>query len=231
DTLSPFIHLQEKKKQDRQMQKILEEKEEDFRVRMEAIVCRWKDLQVKDAELKAYMQKSRRTLQENDKIRIRALKKSSKEREIKLQKESELSQAKKELEALKKKHKKLCDRVRKFSIFRKYLEEVVKVSQFEEIQAIIRRYKTLMRMRKDLLQAEQGRMEAYDQAKAFLVQYAEDKEEILQHNSEMAQLELCPDQAHSDVVARESLWDDIQSKATKKTLELGTIKMAILSLF
>lgn len=33
-----------------------------FRVRMEGITCRWKELQAKEAELKAHMKKSERTL-------------------------------------------------------------------------------------------------------------------------------------------------------------------------
>lgn len=67
--------------------------------------------------------------QENDKMRIQALKKAGKEREMKIQKESELLRAKKELEALKIKHQKLSDRVQNYSIFGTYLEDVVKVSQ------------------------------------------------------------------------------------------------------
>lgn len=61
-------------------------------------------------------------------MRIQALKKASREREMKMQKQSELLRAKKELEALKNKHQKLSDRVQKYSIFSKYLEDVVKAS-------------------------------------------------------------------------------------------------------
>lgn len=47
---------------------------------------------------------------------------------MKMQKQSELLRSKKELEALKNKHQKLSDRVQKYSVFRKYLEDVVKTS-------------------------------------------------------------------------------------------------------
>ncbi|NXI62310.1 CCD42 protein, partial [Anseranas semipalmata] len=231
DSLSPFIRLQEKKKQVQQMQKTLEVKEEAFRVRMEAVACQWRDLKTKEAELKAYIQKCRKTLQENDKLRIQALKKAVKERQMRMQKESELSRAKKELETLKNKHQKLCDGVQKYSIFSKYLQDVVKISHFEEIQPIIWRYKTLARMHKDLQQAEQGHKEASEQAKELLAQYTAEKEdEILQCN-ELAQLKLRFDQAHSDVLTWDSRWAHIQNIATQKTLELGTIKMVILNLF
>eukprot|EP00076_Gallus_gallus_P046782 XP_415587.3 coiled-coil domain-containing protein 42 isoform X2 [Gallus gallus] len=228
DSLSPFIRLQEKKKETQEMQRVLEEKEEAFRVRMEGITCRWKELQAKEAELKAHMKKSERTLKENDKMRIQALKKAGKEREMKIQKESELLRAKKELEALKIKHQKLSDRVQNYSIFGTYLEDVVKVSQFEEIQAIIWRYKMLVRMRKALLQADRGLREAKQEAKE-LSQCAED--DSLQYNNDLDQLQLRSQQAHRDVLTWESRWADMQKTAAKKTRELGTIKMAILGLF
>lgn len=47
---------------------------------------------------------------------------------MKMQKQSELLRAKTELEALKNKHQKLSDRVQKYSVFSKYLEDVVKTS-------------------------------------------------------------------------------------------------------
>lgn len=75
------------------------------------------------------------------------------------------------------------------------------VLQFEEIQKVIWRYKTLMRMNKDLLQAERGRREASEQAKELLAQYTEEKEEeILKYNNELAQLKLRFDEVHSDVL-------------------------------
>lgn len=45
-----------------------------------------------------------------------------------MKKHGELLRAKMELEALSKKHQKLCKKVQKYSIFKKYLEDVVKVS-------------------------------------------------------------------------------------------------------
>ncbi|NXT90727.1 CCD42 protein, partial [Anhinga rufa] len=232
DSLSPFIRLQEKKKQAQLMQKTLEMKEEAFRERMEVITCRWRDFHAKEAQLKAYMEKLGSILKENDKMQIQALKKASKERERKMQKEMELLRAKRELEALKNKHQKLCNKVQKYSIFNKYLEGVVKISQFEEIQEVIWRYKTLVRMHKDLLQSQQGHKEMSEQAKVLLDQYMVEKEaEILQYQNELVQLQLRFDQAQSDILHWETHWANIQNTTAKKTLKLGTIKMAILNLF
>ncbi|NWX52078.1 CCD42 protein, partial [Steatornis caripensis] len=232
DSLSLLLCLQRKKKQAQLMQKALEVKKETFRERMKAISCQWRDLHAKDAQLKTYMEKSERVIKENDKMRIKALKKASKDRERKIQKESELLRAKRELEALRNTHQKLCNRVQKFSIFKKYLEDVVKISQFEEIQEVIWRYKTLVRMRKDLLQSERGCKEMSKQAEVLLEQYTVDKAaEFQRYENELVQLQLRFEQAQSDVLPWEARWADIQNTSAEKTLKLGTIKMAIFNLF
>lgn len=46
-----------------------------------------------------------------------------------MKKDGELLRVKTELETLRKKHQKLCKKVQKYSIFKKYLEDVVEVSQ------------------------------------------------------------------------------------------------------
>ncbi|NXI90616.1 CCD42 protein, partial [Psophia crepitans] len=232
DSLSSFICLQEKKKQAQLLQKALEVKEEAFKEKMKVITCRWRDVHAKEAQLKVHMEKSGRILKEHDQMRIQALKKASKEREMKIQKESELVRARRKLEALKNKHQKLCQKVQKYSIFTKYLEDVVKISQFEEIQEVIWRYETLVRVHKDLLQSQQGHMEMSEQAKVLLDQYMAEKEaEILQYQNELVQLQLRYDQAQSDIVPWETRWADIQNMTAKKALKLETVKMAILNLF
>ncbi|NXS58909.1 CCD42 protein, partial [Brachypteracias leptosomus] len=228
--LCPFIHLQEKKKQAREMQKALEEKEEDFKERMKDISCRWRDLHAKEAELKIYMKKSERILKESDKMLIQALDKASKEKTM--QKEAELWRAKKELEALRNKHQRLFNRVQRYSTFNRYLEDVVKISQFEEIQGVIWHYKTLERMRKDLLQRQQGHKEMSEQTRVLLGQYTAGKEaEILQYEDELLELQLRFDQAQKDVLLWETCWANIQDTTAKKTQKVGAIKMAILNLF
>ncbi|XP_026717056.1 coiled-coil domain-containing protein 42 [Athene cunicularia] len=243
DSPSPFIHLQKKRKQDQLMHMFLKVKEEvaiscslwccqAFRERMKVISCQWRDLRAKEAQLKTYMEKSGKILKENYKMQIEALKRASKEREMKIQKESELLRAKRELEALRNKHRKLSNKVQKYSIFNKYLEDVVKISQFEEIQDIIWRYRMSPRIHKHLLQAQQGYKEMSEQAKMLLDQYTAEKEAaILRYKNELAQLQLRFDQAQSDILPLENSWADIQNTTAKKTLKLATIKMAILSLF
>lgn len=73
--------------------------------------------------------------------------------------------------------------------------------QFEEIQEVIWRYKTLVRIHKDLLQSQQGHKEMSEQAKVLLDQYMAEKEaKILQYENELVQLQLRFDQAQADVL-------------------------------
>ncbi|XP_037665617.1 coiled-coil domain-containing protein 42 isoform X1 [Choloepus didactylus] len=229
---SPSIRLLEKKKEAKIMHEAMKQKKEIFRRKMEALNVRWEELGIKEAQLKAHIQKFEQFIQENDQKRIRALKKANKERELKRQRVRELAKAKQEIAALQLEHERLSAKLQDYSIFNKYLEKVVESSEFEEIHEVIARYKTLVSMHRDLMQSAQEGQEKLEQAKARLARYMEEKDdEILQHNNELSRLQMRFDRARSDVIIWESRWAHIQNTAAKKTLLLGTIKMATLNLF
>uniref|UniRef100_A0A673VLI2 Coiled-coil domain containing 42 n=1 Tax=Suricata suricatta TaxID=37032 RepID=A0A673VLI2_SURSU len=341
---SPSIQLLEKKKEASIMHLAMEQKKETFQRRMETLNLRWEELGIKEAQLKAHIQKFEQFIQENDQKRIRALKKANKERELKRQRVRDLARMKQEMASLWLVHKHLSTKLHEYSIFNKYLEKVVENSEvdlsvpvlppgysyqafvripnlprtphpvifrraaallsspsptcpclaglilatpgnlcrlfprplrpgwvappsqrpagqlpelrsitgnamrwrkysecpglagrqalFEEIHEVISRYKTLVSMHKDLMQAAQEGQEKIEHVKALLAHYVEEKDdEILQHNNELARLQMHFDHARSDVIIWESRWAHIQNTAAKKTLLLGTIKMATLNLF
>ncbi|NWU96647.1 CCD42 protein, partial [Upupa epops] len=231
DSLSPFVCLQEKKKRAQRMQKSLEVMEEAFKKRMEAIACRWRDLQTKEIQMKSHMENSERNLKENEKVLTTAVKNVHRERERK-QKESEILRAKEELKALRNKYKKLRNTVQKYLIFTKYLEDVMKISDFQEIEEAMCHYRTLVRMEKDLLQSQQGHKEMYEQAKALLEQYTAEKEaEILQYKNEMEQNQLLFDQAEKHVFLWENCWANTQDTTAEKATKVGTLKTAIFNYF
>ncbi|XP_006900566.1 PREDICTED: coiled-coil domain-containing protein 42A isoform X1 [Elephantulus edwardii] len=229
---SPSIRLLEKKKEAKVVHQAMEEKKETFKRKMEALNLRWEELGIKEAQLKSHIQKFEQFIQENDQKRIRALKKANKERMLKRQRMRELTKAKQELGALRLEHQHLSSKLQGYSVFNKYLEQVVESSEFEEIHEVIARYKTLVSMHHDLMQSVQQGQEKIERAKARLVHYMEEKnDEILQHNNELAELQMRFDRARSDVIVWESRWAHIQNTAAKKTLLLGTIKIATLNLF
>ncbi|XP_038606462.1 coiled-coil domain-containing protein 42 isoform X1 [Tachyglossus aculeatus] len=229
---SPFIRLLEKKKEARVVHRAMEGQKETFRRKMEALNVRWEELGNKELQLKAHIQKFEQFVQENDQKRIRALKKASKERELKRQRGQELAKARQEMVTLKQEDLLLSRQLQSYSVFYKYLERVVETSEFEEIYEVMGRYKTLVSMHQDLIQSAQEGQEKIEQAKGRLARYMEEKDdEILQHNNDLARLQMRFDRARSDVIIWESRWAHIQNTAAKKTLLLGTIKMATLNLF
>ncbi|NWI46986.1 CCD42 protein, partial [Picathartes gymnocephalus] len=201
-----------------------------FREKMKVIADQWRDLHAKRAQLEAHVERSGRAVQEHGELQ--ALNINSKWREEKMEKDGELLRAKMELEALRKKHQKLCKKVQKYSIFKKYLEDVVKVSQFEDISEVISWCKLLVRTQKDLLQSQQGHKQLTEQDQVFLEQYRAEKEaEKLQYKNELVQLKLRFDQTQSDISLWEACWADIHNRTSKKTGKLWTIKLAIHNLF
>ncbi|NWU41173.1 CCD42 protein, partial [Hylia prasina] len=229
---SLLIQLLKKKKEAQEMKKTLAEKDEAFRERIKVITDWWRDLHDKRTQLKAHVERSVRTVQEHEELRIQALKINSKQREEKMKKDGELLRAKMELETLRKKHRKLCKKVQKYFIFKQYLEDVVKVSQFKDISEVTSQYKLLMRTQRDLLQSQQEHKQLTEQDKMFLEQYKAEKEtEMLQYKNELMQLKLRLDQAQSDIPLWEAHWADIQNRTSKKTGKLWTIKLAIHNLF
>ncbi|XP_048159852.1 coiled-coil domain-containing protein 42-like [Corvus hawaiiensis] len=221
-----------KKKEAQEMEKALAEKYKASRERMKVIADQWRDLHAKRAQLKAYVERCGRTIQEREELRIQALEINSQQREEKMKKDGKLLRAKMELEALRKKHWKLCKRVQKCSIFKEDLENVVKFSQFEDISEVTSWYKLLVRTQKDLMQSQQGHKQLTEQDKVLLEQYRAEKEaEMLQYKNELVQFKLHFDQAQSDIPLWEAHWADIQSKTSEKTRKLWTIKLAIHNLF
>ncbi|NXX11163.1 CCD42 protein, partial [Podargus strigoides] len=203
-----------------------------FRKRMEVVASQWKDLHAEEDQLKTYKEKCAKTVKEHDEVRIQAQKKAREEREQRMQMESELLRAKREMEDLRNEHQKLCNKVQKYSIFKKYLDDVVENSEFEVIKAIIERYEMLVRIPNDVWQSQQSRKEMYEQAMVLQDQYRAEKEaEILHYKNELAELQLQFDQVQSDVRLWETRWADMQNMAAKKNLELMTIKLAILNLY
>uniref|UniRef100_A0A8D2PST9 DUF4200 domain-containing protein n=1 Tax=Zosterops lateralis melanops TaxID=1220523 RepID=A0A8D2PST9_ZOSLA len=100
-----------------------------FTERMEALAEHWRDLHARRARLKAHVVTSGTTVKENERLRTQALKKAKEEKVENSKKESELLGARRELESLRKQHQKLSKKLLKYSLFKRYLVEVVENSQ------------------------------------------------------------------------------------------------------
>ncbi|XP_030066673.1 coiled-coil domain-containing protein 42 [Microcaecilia unicolor] len=233
EVLSPFIRLLEKKKEEQVVHQAMEAQKEDFNMKMEGFSFRWEELRKKELEMKDYLLKFEQFIKENNQKRLRAVRKAAKERELKRIKERELHRLQAECVELKQERQRLQRRVQKYALFDRYLQQVVETSdQFQEVHEVIGRYHTLQATHEDLQQSAQEAQEKTEQARGQLARYVEEKNDaILEFNNELALLQTRLDHAQSEVIVWESRWAHIQNTAAKKTLLLGTIKMATLNLF
>ncbi|XP_014115157.1 PREDICTED: coiled-coil domain-containing protein 42A [Pseudopodoces humilis] len=232
DSTNSFICVLKKMKEVRLMEKVVEETEEAFTERMEALAEQWRDLHARRAQLKAHVVTSGTTVKENERLRTQALKKAKEEKEENSKKESELLRAREKLEALRKQHQKFSKKLLKYSLFKRYLENVVKNSQFRDIEDIISYYKALLRTRKDLLQSQWWYRQLMEQGKVLQQQIRAKKEaEMLQCKNDLGQLKESLEQAQSDIRQWEDHWAEVQERAAGKATELKSLTMAIHSLF
>ncbi|XP_014165322.1 coiled-coil domain-containing protein 42 [Geospiza fortis] len=224
DSTNSFICVLKKMKEVRLMEKVVEETEEAFTERMETLAEQWRDLHARRAQLKAHVVTSGTTVKENERLRTQALKKAKEEKEENLKKESELLRARRELEALRKKHQKLSKKLVKYSRFKRYLEDVVENSQFPDIDDIISYYKAILRTRKDLLQSQWWHQQLMEQGKGLQQQLRAGKEaEILQCRNDLVQLKESFDQAQSDIRQWEDRWAQVQDRQARKAVELRSL--------
>ncbi|NWT77687.1 CCD42 protein, partial [Lanius ludovicianus] len=232
DSTNSFLCLLKKMKEVRLMEKVVKEKEEAFTERMEALAGQWRDLHARRAQLKAHVVRSGSAVKENERLRTQALEKAREEKEQNTKKETELLGAKRELEALTKQHQKLSKKLLKYSLFKRYLENVVENSQFQDIEDVISFYKALVRTREDVVQSQWGHRELTEQAMVLLQQLRADREaEMLQCRNELVQLRESLDRAQSDILQWEGRWAELQDRAARKAMELKSLNMAIDSLF
>ncbi|NXN86826.1 CCD42 protein, partial [Bombycilla garrulus] len=232
DSTNSFICVLKKMKEVRLMEKVVEETEEAFTERMEALAKQWKDLHARRAHLKAHVMTSGMTVKENERLRNQALKKAKEEKEENSKKESELLSARRELDALRKQHQKLSKKLLKYSLFKRYLEDVVENSQFWDVGDVISYYKALVRTRKDLLQSQWWHRQLMEQGKVLQQQIRAEKEaEMLQCKNDLVQLKESFDQAQNDIRQWEDCWAEVQDRAARKATELKSLNMAIHSLF
>ncbi|NXO77569.1 CCD42 protein, partial [Sitta europaea] len=232
DSADSFICVLKKMKEARLMKKVVEETEEVFKERMETFAEQWRDLHARRKQLKAHVVTSGTTVKENERLRSQALKKAKEDKEENSKKDSELLRARRKLEALRKQLQKLSKKLLKYSIFKKYLEDVVENSQFQDIEDLIAYYKVLVRTRKDLLQSQWWHQQLVEQGKVLQQQISAEKEaEVLQCKNDLAQLRESSDQARSAIGQWGGRWAEARDGAARKAAELKSLTMAIHSLF
>lgn len=233
DHLTPATRLLEKRREMGEVEQALAAQKEEFQMKMESLQQRREELERKEFHLKESLLKFDKFLKENDSKRTRAEKKTKEENDAKKTKDGEIARLHEEITILAKKRDKMQKKLEKYSMYQKYLDKVLEVSdEFHEIREITARYDTLIATHRELLERDHKNQDAMEREKASLGRFIEEKNnENLNYNNQLAQLQTHLEDAQSKAVTWESKWTEIQNTAAEKTLLLGRTKMATHNLY
>lgn len=233
DHLTPATRLLEKRREMGEVEQALAAQKEEFQMKMESLQQRREELERKEFHLKESLLKFDKFLKENDSKRTRAEKKAKEENDGKKAKDGEIARLHEEITILAKKRDKMQRKLEKYSMYQKYLDKVLEISdEFHEIREITARYDTLIATHRELLERDHKNQDEMEKEKANLSRFIEEKNnENLNYNNQLAQLQTQLEDAQSNAVEWESSWTHIQNTAAEKTLLLGRIKMATHNLY
>ncbi|XP_046904689.1 coiled-coil domain-containing protein 42 homolog [Hypomesus transpacificus] len=232
DLMTGATRLLEKRSEITQVDKRLKTHREEFELKKQSFVQQRKELMMKEESLKESLLKFDKFLKENDAKRSRGAKKAEKEREAVLQKEAEIERLKDECAILEARRQTLQGRVERSALYWNFLEQVLRMSKFEEVWELLGRFETLVTTRDQLRQREIEVQEQVDSLRGALQRYTDQQSCLLVHNNNLlSQLQSQLDQARSDALRWESKWNHIQTTAAKETLLLGQIKVVTLNLY
>ncbi|KAM4024067.1 coiled-coil domain-containing protein 42-like [Anomaloglossus baeobatrachus] len=222
------LRLLERRQQDRDMQESLRTETADFHSNMEEVTLRWEELRVQEAELKDQLLRNQRLILENE-VKCRQTEaKARRAREICNQREQQLRVLQESQQSLVKRKQKIQAQIKQYNKFCDFLQCTMEASEeFRSLGDVLGRFYTLVDASHYLQQAVQEAQASIHQTRGQLCTFLKEKcDELLQLDNQLGQLQSNLDEAQNQRLVLESRWMHIQNTATKKTLVIGTIKMA-----
>ncbi|XP_075705340.1 coiled-coil domain-containing protein 42-like isoform X2 [Rhinoderma darwinii] len=231
--IPPTLRLLDRRQQAQDLQRALGVERAVFQNAMGGLALRWEELRAQEAELRDYLLRFQRVIAENEVKRRQAVRKARSAREIYDQKERQLHVLQEERQSLARRKQKIQAQIQKYSKFCDYLEgSAVASEEFQDSCDVLSRFHTLVATSHYLQQVVQEAQVSIDQTKAQLSGFLGEKsDEAVQLHHQLGQLQANLEEAQNQRLLWESHWAHIQTMAAKKTLLLGTIKMASLNLF
>ncbi|XP_031165106.1 coiled-coil domain-containing protein 42 homolog [Sander lucioperca] len=160
-----------------------------------------------------------------------AAEKAERERKEVLQLEAELERLKVEYAELMRKQE-LQRHVQRHSSYWDFMERVVRMTKFDNVQALSGHLESLLHFRDHLYQRESKAQEQVSQQRKALLTLEDQHHFLRLHKSnQLSQLQTELEKTRSEALIWERKWNHIQETAAKKTLLLGQIKMATLNLY
>ncbi|XP_017268765.1 coiled-coil domain-containing protein 42-like isoform X2 [Kryptolebias marmoratus] len=138
------------------------------------------------------------------------------------QEHNEMFQSKKEMEA----------KIQKYKTYYDFMDQVCKLTKFKNMDELADHFENQLQIRDQLIQKEKQKKEHMEQQKKKLRELEDQHDQMcLEKTNELAQLQTELEEARAEALIWEKQWNHIQETASKKTLELGQIKMATLNLY
>jgi chromosome segregation ATPase len=232
-TLSQSTLLLQKRKDMTKIDDMLANTKADYDEKMQA--CQEKEavLARNKAALHKNMQKFQRFIQENDRKKQIAENKERTERKAKEELEAELTQLQDELHSLEQEAVDIKAKTAKLLKYREYLEQTVDVSadQYEEIDDILKRHKTLATTNVDLKESLHVETQRLEELRAKLSgAKRESQNVILVQNSEVHNHQRAIEEMRSSTVKVEAQRELDNRSAFSKLREYGQVMMSIKNL-
>ncbi|KAK5613049.1 hypothetical protein CRENBAI_002568 [Crenichthys baileyi] len=226
DFLSAQIELRQKEREVEQLRKRFQEKKQYLvylRQRMEELQKTTKEAREQHFKLEMFFKD-----EETEADREMA----EKEMKEALEKEAEIQRLKEECVLLKKRKQEVQLQTLKYSHYKDFMERVLKLTKFDDVDALTGYFESLLHIRDQLYERETHVQEQMEQQKKRLQILKDQHNQLWLHkNNQLSQLQTELEKARSEVLIWEEQWNQIQETAAKKTLDLGKIKMATLNLY
>ncbi|XP_051256699.1 coiled-coil domain-containing protein 42 homolog [Dicentrarchus labrax] len=161
-----------------------------------------------------------------------AIEKAERERKERLQNEAEIKRLKEEYAELMGRKQELEHQLQGHAVYQDFMERVVKMTKFEDVQQLTGQLESLLHFRDQLYQRDSEAQEQANQQRRTLLTLQDQHHLLRLHkNNQLSQLQTELEKKCSKALTWERKWNHIQETAAKKTLLLGQIKMATLNLY
>eukprot|EP00039_Didymoeca_costata_P030570 m.30232 g.30232 ORF g.30232 m.30232 type:complete len:348 (+) comp8185_c0_seq1:263-1306(+) len=231
--LTPSTRLLQKQREMKQIEESLLIQKQEHAERMIDLERRQDSLKEKEKLLAESLIRFDHFLKENDARRKRALRKAHDERQLCIEKDSEIENLRNQLADLRDMRDRQRLAISKMEIYDKYMKSVLEsTAEFSEKRELIDRYTTLDLTNKDLVQHDHDSQEKRDQKIRDAAKYKESHRiKMLSYSTKLGELTSKKERAEKETLYWEHAAQAAEQNATNRTLLLGRIRMATANLF
>ncbi|XP_068167911.1 coiled-coil domain-containing protein 42 like-2 isoform X2 [Antennarius striatus] len=225
DRTASLLDLLEKRKEE----EVLNAKREEREQILERLQPRMDESQKKVDETKELLKSVNRFIKDERINQI--VQRAEREKREAFEKEAEIKRLKEKNSQLMRRRQELQLKMQRLTRFPDFLQQVVKMTKFEDVRSLMGHLEALLHFRDQLYQKDSETQEKVDSLRKALLTL-EDQHRLLQlhKNNQLSKLNNEKEMMRSEALTWESKWNHIQDTAAKKTLLLVQVKMTTLNL-